>query len=507
MVEIVSEALLATFTLPHTIAAPWKLESKFGVYENNNSIVFSTEGIKRTNPSGLVDFNFPLSGYIRLDGLNVDREETATPLDVYGQPVMITIKRAGRVRLYNLDNTSFFDIGHLWLAPEHYLYIVSAGTGISGVPYNFVAVSASGYLGLGIATPLSRLHVYNPTGGRGVRVEFTDTTSYESYSFYESNVLKAAIQSIGTAFATTDRRNALEIVNIYTGGKILFYTGGAERLRILSTGEVGVGTTSPGATLEVNGYVKIGNGAASCGARLMVNTSNGTAAGIQLFQDSQESWITECIASGTSLRWLQSGNEKMRLTNGGFLGINSSNPLYRLVVHEGSSTTFIPMALTSSVIGTVGATIALQYGYAGNTYQKGALIYESLDANGVGKFHVCLNNEANSNNATLSNYVLTVSPTVRGIGVDCASPRGKIEVSGTLTGADYAFGGLFLPSCIAPTQSAYGMYFFPTLANSTTNRSLYAFYINAGLSTTAGKTVDSVIGLYMDALQKLDQAQ
>ena len=47
---------------------------------------------------------------------------------------------------------------------------------------------------------------------------------------------------------------------------LAFSTAGAERLRINSSGKVGIGTTSPYTKLEVNGTIKVGDGGETCGA-------------------------------------------------------------------------------------------------------------------------------------------------------------------------------------------------------------------------------------------------
>jgi hypothetical protein len=95
----------------------------------------------------------------------------------------------------------------------------------------------------------------------------------------------------------------------------------------------GSALTFDGTNFVTTGYVKAGGGAASPSARLMANTPNGSAAGIQLFQDAQESWVMEIPASSTALRWAASGTEYMRLTNGGNLGIGTSSPGYKLDVN------------------------------------------------------------------------------------------------------------------------------------------------------------------------------
>jgi hypothetical protein len=105
----------------------------------------------------------------------------------------------------------------------------------------------------------------------------------------------------------------------------------SEQMRLNTTG-LGIGTSSPTAKLTVFGGAKIGSGAATNNATLMVNQPNGFATGIQLFQDGQESWIMEVPASSTALRWTASGTEQMRLTSAGNLGIGTSSPTDRLQV-------------------------------------------------------------------------------------------------------------------------------------------------------------------------------
>jgi cytoskeletal protein CcmA (bactofilin family) len=90
---------------------------------------------------------------------------------------------------------------------------------------------------------------------------------------------------------------------------MLFVDGGNNR--------VGIGTASPDALLRVAGTAKIGEGAGSNDAKLMVNTQSGVAAGIQLFQDGVESWIIQNPASNTALTFSSSGTERLSIATNG----------------------------------------------------------------------------------------------------------------------------------------------------------------------------------------------
>ena len=143
-------------------------------------------------------------------------------------------------------------------------------------------------------------------------------------------------------------RSSWVIQNPATSRALTFSSSGIERLRIDGAGNVGIGLSSPTAMLQVTGIVKFGAGAASNGALLMVNTLAATAAGIQLFQDNNESWVIQNPATSRALTFSNSGIERLRIDGGGLVGIGKTAPAKQLDVAGGAMTTPAPSAFSAT---------------------------------------------------------------------------------------------------------------------------------------------------------------
>ena len=143
---------------------------------------------------------------------------------------------------------------------------------------------------------------------------------------------------------------------------IAFAEGGAEAMRIDSSGQVGIGTSSPRSALDVNGNTYVAGG-----SQIQITGSPGTT-GLQLFgQDAAESLIG--TMSSQALAFRTNATERLRIDASGNVGIGTTSPAATLHV-SGGTTSSIRNDSTGTTINEYSQTI----NYAGN----GAYLIQNL---------------------------------------------------------------------------------------------------------------------------------
>ncbi len=247
---------------------------------------------------------------------------------------------------------------------------LSIGVIEQGVSYRNVTIAEDGgNVGIGTTSPTAKLVVSG--GGMAVQGNGNPTTG-AGWEFYTDTTTASYAQSYSrTSSAWLDANwNALTHK---------FSTSGAERMRIDSSGNVGIGS-SPAATsgrLQVYSPVNSASAYFSGNANAMsVLSQSGLTVYTNLSAGNTDTTLVAGNAAGTYMAFgIHNGttyNERMRIDSSGNVGIGTSSPASKLDVITGTNSgirvsdgtytgTFVPSSLGGMAITTGGAYPLISY--------------------------------------------------------------------------------------------------------------------------------------------------
>jgi len=243
-------------------------------------------------------------------------------------------------------------------------------------------ITNAGNVGIGTTSPTNKLHVEGRIEGDNFVLGGSDSTVF--YGLYRAGVESREVRLV--SYAATPSSKVQLGFNDISGSTYTF----APALTAMYNGNVGIGTSSPGQKLDVNGAVLAGDYRGSS----------------QVYLTSPDSWIFRST----------DGSERLRITSSGNVGIGTTSPSTKLDVLG-------DVSLTGTVSPRFRAVGNSSSGYPGlllsNTTQEYEVIVRGNDAN---KFQI--------RNTTASTDLLTITSTGN-VGIGTTNPSRQLEVSNT----------------------------------------------------------------------------
>ena len=154
---------------------------------------------------------------------------------------------------------------------------------------NALYTDSSGNVGIGTSSPASKLHVQNSTNG--ILVEPTGTWAAKIYQANDAEAYNGLVVGNRWASSTSTVFDAGSLYGMGSGSWKSFYkidgngthiwgNNNSEAMRIASSGNVGIGTSSPQARLDINttasGNILNVQGASGASAEINISLTGGT---------------------------------------------------------------------------------------------------------------------------------------------------------------------------------------------------------------------------------------
>ena len=172
----------------------------------------------------------------------------------------------------------------------------------------------------------------------------------------------AALRLKGTAstgfIADQATSGLVSLINYDSGADLRFGTASTERMRIDSSGRVGVGTSSPQQVLH------LASSAATTLLQFNDSGSGGTAAQVRIGSAGNDFVVLNNTGSNTA-------TERLRITSGGSVGIGTTSPGRQLQINGDSDTQI-------RVVSSAGGTAGIQFGDTADTV-RGGVNFDSSD--------------------------------------------------------------------------------------------------------------------------------
>jgi hypothetical protein len=299
----------------------------------NHSLIFGTRG---TSGNATERMRIDSSG-------NVGIGTTSPDFSGFGSSTSgIQITAIGNNASSKLSGNTSGDFYRITGSGQHWLY------GKGAVPMTFstdsterMRIDDSGDVGIGTSNPTGKLNIATATSD-GINTLFGANVSPTAAGMYVGFNDSDATATLGVYYAS----NPIPVINITRSDRtIKFMNDASERMRIDSSGNVGIGTSSPQEHLSINVALNDTEG-------LGLQYSNDTKGGIKLNPSGGEVRMGAFNSTGTYFTTFYSNNvEAMRIDSFGRFVINGDTPdtgAIQTTIHDGNTTYGLTLATVNT---------------------------------------------------------------------------------------------------------------------------------------------------------------
>tara|TARA_R110000824_G_scaffold163972_2_gene339945 strand:- start:926 stop:4072 length:3147 start_codon:yes stop_codon:yes gene_type:complete len=285
-----------------------------------------------------------------------------------------------------------------------------------------LVIDSTGNVGIGTTSPENKLHIFAGESGGAASLGLV-TIEDDNHAYLQ--FLTPSTKEQGVLFGDSDN-NVGGVTYSHVTDAMMLTTNASERLRIDSSGNVGIGTDSPLNSFQISEYTVGSNGAQSVSGTASIFADSGDDAlylGLKNGSYPNRGYSFQTVANGVNADFVikehgQTG-ERLRIASSGNVGIGCTAPEAKLEINATSAASIF---LRSSDTNPAESS-RIRFAETFTTYQGGFVHYDgSANVLNIGMHPTSDETIGNDINA------ISIARADGNVGIGTTSPAAKLHI-------------------------------------------------------------------------------